>query len=93
VAGHRYVTLGTFLIERRDEFAAIENPALKLRDCAALWRAAFDLIEERTDSIPVAQVNVLRHKTARGVRRQILEWQQTHWRQHGGEAQREKAKT
>ena len=75
VAGHGDVTPGRFLVQRGVEFAPVEQPAFQVGGGFALRRAGFQLIEQRLDLRPVAQIHLLRQKPARLVRRQRVKRQ------------------
>ena len=85
VTGHRDVTPGRFLIQRRAQFAPVEQPAFETCGGVAPARPRLQLVEQRRHLRPVAQVQFLRHKPARRVRRQIVKWQQIHAGQDAGE--------
>ena len=72
VAGHGDVAAGGFLVERGVEFAPVEQPAFEVGGGLALRGARFQLVEQRRDLRPVAEVNGWRDKCARLVARAIF---------------------
>ena len=75
VAGHGDVATRGLLVDGGVEFAPIQQPPLQVGRGGARRGAGFELVEERSDILPVSQVNLLRHKAARLMRRQRLERQ------------------
>src|SRR5664280_1515037 len=71
MARHRDVTAGGFLVERGAEFAPVEQPAFEGGGGLALRGALFQLVEQRRDLRPVAEVNGWRNKFPRLVRGQL----------------------
>ena len=53
VTGHGDVSLGPFFIEHGAELAPVQQPALEFVSGGALWRAGFQLVEQRLDLRPI----------------------------------------
>ena len=71
VARHGDIPARRLLVERGIEFAPIEQPAFQLGGGLGLRRTRLQLIEQRRDLRPVAEVKVLRNERARPVRGQF----------------------
>ena len=75
VAGHGDVAARRFLVQRGVEFAPVEQPAFEFGGGFGLRGPRFQLVEQRRDLRPVAEVKVLRDERARPVRGQFSERQ------------------
>ena len=75
VARHRDVTARRLLVERGVELAPVQQPALQRGGILGLGGTPFELVEQRRDLRPVAEIKVLRHKRARPVRGQFFKRQ------------------
>ena len=78
VAGHRDVPPGPFLVASRAQFAPVQEPGLERRGVPNLAGARLELVEQRRQRGPIAQVRPRRHEPAGLVRRQLPKRQQTH---------------
>ena len=78
MAGHGDVTFGGLLVQSGGQFTRVQKPALKFRDRVAAGRARLQLIEQRTDLRPIAEISLRRNETPGRMLGQILERQQTH---------------
>ena len=75
VARHGDVAFGGLLVEGGAQFAPIQQPLFQVGGSGARWRAGFELVEQRGNPAPVAQVNLLRHKAAWLMRGQCVKRQ------------------
>ena len=75
VARHGDVALGGLLVDGGAQLAPIQQPLFQVGDGGARLRAGFELVEERSNPAPVAQVNPLGHKAAWPMRGQRVKRQ------------------
>src|SRR5208337_4417194 len=80
VTRHGDIALGRLLIYGGAQLAPSQQPLFQLGGGGASFGASFKLVEERSNLIPVSQVNPLGHKSAGFVRRQRAKWQSFHAR-------------
>jgi hypothetical protein len=67
LAGHRYVASGAIFLERRADFAPIDQPLRQVSHPAAPGSLQFQAIEQWNDLIPIPEIGINGYEATRGI--------------------------